>query len=142
MATAMDLLHNRRGVIYSVAPEQPVLDAIKQMATHGVGALLVIQGAKLVGIMSERDYARKVVLLGRSSSDTAVREIMSANVISVRPDDTVDTCMRVMTDRRIRHLPVIDGEKVIGILSIGDLVKAVIDDQKRTIEQLESYIHS
>lgn len=142
MATAMDLLQNRRGVLYSIAPDQPVLEAIKQMATHGVGALLVIQGAKLVGIISERDYARKVVLMGRSSSDTAVHEIMSGNVISVRPNDTVDTCMRVMTERRIRHLPVLEGERIVGILSIGDLVKAVIDDQKRTIEQLESYIHS
>lgn len=142
MATAMDLLQNRRGVLYSIAPDQPVLEAIKQMATHGVGALLVIQGAKLVGIISERDYARKVVLMGRSSGDTAVHEIMTSNVISVRPGDSVDTCMRVVTDRRIRHLPVMDGEKIIGILSIGDLVKAVIDDQKRTIEQLESYIHS
>ena len=142
MTTANDLIAQRRGVLFAVAPDLPVLEAIKEMATRSVGALLVMQGSKLVGIISERDYARKVVLLGRSSSDTAVREIMSDKVISVRPSESLDACMRLMTERRIRHLPVVENGKVEGMLSIGDLVKAVIDDQKRTIEQLESYIHS
>ena len=142
MTTANDLIAQRRGVLFAVAPDLPVLEAIKEMATRSVGALLVMQGSKLVGIISERDYARKVGLLGRSSSDTAVREIMSDKVISVRPSESLDACMRLMTERRIRHLPVVENGKVEGMLSIGDLVKAVIDDQKRTIEQLESYIHS
>jgi CBS domain-containing protein len=142
MLTANDLLANRRGKLHAAAPELPVLEAIKEMAQHSIGALLVMQGAKLVGIISERDYARKVVLLGRSSSDTAVSEIMSATVVTVRPSDSLDHCMRLMTEKRIRHLPVVESGAVIGMLSIGDLVKAVIDDQKRTIEQLESYIHS
>lgn len=142
MTTALDLLAQRRGVLFSITPDAPVLDAIKLMATHSIGALLVMQGEKLLGLISERDYARKIVLLGRSSSQTAVREIMSDPVISVRPADSLDGCMRLMTERRIRHLPVLDAGRVIGILSIGDLVKAVIDDQKRTIEHLESYIHS
>jgi CBS domain-containing protein len=112
------------------------------MADRHVGALLVMKGQELVGIVSERDYARKVILMGRSSSDTPVWEIMTAPVISVSSTQSLDDCMRLVTARRIRHLPVVDAGKVVGMISIGDLVKAVIEDQQHTIEQLENYIHS
>jgi CBS domain-containing protein len=129
-------------VIYSVEPDEPVLDAIQAMAEHSIGAVLVMQGKELKGILSERDYARKVVLLGRSSSDTPSWQIMSSPVVTVTPDDSLDTCMRIMTEKRIRHLPVVAGIQVVGVLSIGDLVKGIIDEQRQTIEQLEAYIHS
>lgn len=139
----VDNLLSRKGqLLHSIAPDEPVLEAIRMMAAHGIGAVLVLKDNELVGIVSERDYARKVVLMGRSSHETPVWQIMSSPVVTVNPTDSLDTCMRVMTDRRIRHLPVTDGGQVIGMLSIGDLVKAVIDDQRRTIEQLEAYIHS
>ena len=112
------------------------------MADRSIGAVLVMRGNELVGIVSERDYARKVVLLGRSSSDTPVWQIMSSPVVTVPPSESIDDCMRIMTERRIRHLPVTDGGRVVGMLSIGDLVKAVIDEQRRTIEELELYIRS
>jgi CBS domain-containing protein len=142
MTLVRQLLDGKGRTIFSVEPEAPVLEAIRAMAAHHVGALLVMQGAKLAGIISERDYARKVILLGRSSADTPVRDIMSSPVITVSPEDTVQTCMKVMTERRVRHLPVSEGGKVIGMVSIGDLVKAVIAEQQQQIEQLESYIHS
>lgn len=142
MITVQELLGRKAGTLHSIEPEQPVLKAIALMATHGIGAALVMKGRRLEGIVSERDYARKVVLLGRSSSDTPVHEIMSSPVVTVTPTDSLDACMRIMTERRIRHLPVVEGEQVVGILSIGDLVKAVIDEQQRTIEQLEAYIRS
>jgi CBS domain-containing protein len=139
----VDSLLSRKGhALHSIAPDEPVLEAIRMMADHGIGAVLVLKDNELVGIVSERDYARKIVLMGRSSDETPVWQIMSSPVVTVNQSDTLDTCMRVMTDRRIRHLPVTDGRQVIGMLSIGDLVKAVIDDQRRTIEQLEAYIHS
>jgi CBS domain-containing protein len=119
-----------------------VLDAIRLMAEHHVGALVVMKGAVLEGIVSERDYARKVILRGRSSADTPVRDIMSSPVLTVTLDTTVQQCMQLMTDRRVRHLPVLEGARVVGMVSIGDLVKAVIAEQKAQIEQLESYIHS
>jgi CBS domain-containing protein len=119
-----------------------VITAIRKMAEHHIGALLVMTGDKLVGIVSERDYARKVVLLGRSSTDTRVADIMTSKVITVIPQQDVHDCMRLMTDKRIRHLPVMHGDRVIGILSIGDLVRAVIEEQERTIADLESYIRS
>ncbi|MEP6939362.1 MAG: CBS domain-containing protein, partial [Rudaea sp.] len=119
---------------------QPVLAAIQMMADKFVGALLVMRGEELAGIVSERDYARKVILKGRSSAQTTVREIMTAEVISVSPGDTVHRCMRLVTDKHIRHLPVVDNGKVVGMLSIGDLVKAVIDDQAEQLEQLQKYI--
>jgi CBS domain-containing protein len=119
-----------------------VLDAIRLMAERHVGALLVMEGDRLAGIVSERDYARKVILLGRSSADTPVREIMTAAVITVQPETPVEACMQIMTERRVRHLPVIEGGRVVGMVSIGDLVKAVIAEQQQHIEQLESYIHS
>jgi CBS domain-containing protein len=119
-----------------------VLDAIRLMAKKGIGAVLVMEGARLVGIVSERDYARKVVLHGRSSSDTAVREIMTAEVVTVSLHDSVEGCMQVVTDSRIRHLPVMDRDEVVGVISIGDLVKAVIEDQKVQLDQLQRYIAS
>jgi IMP dehydrogenase len=112
------------------------------MAEKNVGALVVTEGGKLAGIISERDYARKVILLSKSSHEIAVREIMTSRVITVQPGQTVEQCMALMTEKRIRHLPVTEGEKLIGVLSIGDLVKEVIAEQEQTIKQLESYIHS
>ncbi|MBX5462864.1 MAG: CBS domain-containing protein [Steroidobacteraceae bacterium] len=142
MATVRQLLGIKGNAIFAVGPEDPVLEAIRQMADHRVGALLVMSGSELVGIVSERDYARKVILMGRSSSATPVWQIMSSPVHTVGPDQTVDECMRLMTERRVRHLPVMENGRVVGVISIGDLVKAVIEDQQHTIEQLESYIHS
>ena len=128
--------------IHSIGPDASVIDAIRLMAEQRIGAVLVMEGARLVGILSERDYARKVVLEGRSSKDTPVRDIMTANVIGVRPDDTTDACMQIVTDQRIRHLPVREGDAVIGVVSIGDLVKAVIEDQRLELDQLQRYIAS
>jgi CBS domain-containing protein len=142
MTTTRHLLQRKGSAIYSIGPEDPVLEAIRLMAEHHVGALLVMRGDVLVGIVSERDYARKVILLGRSSSETPVWQIMSSPVTTVSLDTSVGECMRLMTEQRIRHLPVIDGHTIAGVISIGDLVKAVIEDQRQTIEQLESYIHS
>jgi CBS domain-containing protein len=142
MTIVRQLLDRKGRAIFSVEPEAPVLEAIRAMAAHHVGALLVMQAGKLAGIVSERDYARKVILMGRSSADTPVRDIMSSPVLTVSPDDTVQKCMQLMTDRRVRHLPVVDGDAVVGMVSIGDLVKAVIAEQQQQIEQLESYIHS
>ena len=140
MATAVQLLAEKPKAIYSIEPEDPVLEAIELMAEHGIGALLVMKGQELVGIVSERDYARKVILLGRSSSETPVWQIMSAPVLTVAPDDTSAHCMQLMTENRVRHLPVVEQGRVIGVLSIGDLVRAVLLEQQRTIEELEQYI--
>jgi CBS domain-containing protein len=126
--------------IHAIEPERPVLEAIRMMADKYVGALLVMRGSELIGIVSERDYARKVILKGKSSADTPVSEIMSSPVLSVSPGDSAHRCMRLMTEQRIRHLPVVEDSKVIGVLSIGDLVKAVIDDQAEQLEQLQRYI--
>jgi CBS domain-containing protein len=142
MATASALLKHKGRLIYSVPPDAPVLDAIKEMAEHGIGALLVMQHDRLLGVVSERDYARKVILKGRSSSETLVSQIMSTPVLTVRLDQSVNDCMRIMSESRVRHLPVLDGERVVGVLSIGDLVRAVVEEQQQTIEQLEHYIHS
>jgi CBS domain-containing protein len=126
--------------VWSVGPDEPVLEAIRLMADKHIGALPVIRNGELVGIVSERDYARKVILMGRSSSETPVAQIMSTPVKTISPDDAVQRCMEIMTEQRIRHLPVVERGRVIGIISIGDLVKAVIDEQQNTISHLERYI--
>ena len=140
MATVNQLLKVKGGQIFSVAPTDSVLRAIEIMATRHVGALLVMGQDRLLGIISERDYARKVILKNRSSHDTPVGDIMTANPVTVSPDATVHHCMETMTEGRFRHLPVVDKGRVVGMLSIGDLVKAVIEDQSQKIEQLERYI--
>ena len=142
MRTVRQLLEAKSPEIVAIAPAAPVIEAIRAMADHGIGALLVMDGPRLAGIVSERDYARKVVLQGRSSRDTPVSSIMTAEVVTVAPGDSIDHCMQLVTDRRIRHLPVVDGGEVIGVLSIGDLVKAVIELQRRDIDQLQRYIAS
>ena len=126
--------------IHAIAPSASVYDAVKLMAEKNVGALLVKEGEKIAGIITERDYARKIILMGRGSKDTLVRDIMTAEVLYVRPDRTSDECMALMTDNRVRHLPVMDGGKLIGIISIGDLVKDIISEQRFIIDQLEHYI--
>lgn len=128
--------------VWSIEPDVPVLEAIRLMADRRIGALPVMRGTELVGIVSERDYARKVILLGRSSADTPVRDIMTSPVVTIAPDDAVHNCMEIMTQKRIRHLPVVERGRVIGMISIGDLVKAVIEEQQQTITQLERYIAS
>jgi CBS domain-containing protein len=140
MQTVSQLLKVKGGQIFSVAPDDSVLHAIEIMATRHVGALLVMNQGSLLGIISERDYARKVILKSRSSHDTPVSDIMSSPAKTVSPNDTVHRCMELMTEGRFRHLPVVEGAHVVGMLSIGDLVKAVIEDQSKQIEQLERYI--
>lgn len=142
MTTVRHLLDRKGRALYTIEPEDPVLEAVRMMADQHVGALLVMRGTELAGIVSERDYARKVVLHGRSSAETPVWQIMTSRVITVSLDESVQDCMRIMTERHIRHLPVVDSGRVIGMISIGDLVKAVIEEQQQTIEQLQSYIHS
>lgn len=142
MRQVRHLLERKGSDIFAIAPEVPVLEAIKHMAEQRVGALLVMRGERLLGIVSERDYARKVILQGHSSAHTAVSEIMSSPPLTVDPATDVFDCMRLCTDRRIRHLPVVDGERVVGVISIGDLVKEVIEAQAEQIEQLQRYISS
>ena len=140
MQTVNQLLHGKGNQIYSVAPTDSVLHAIEVMATRHVGALLVMSQGTLNGIISERDYARKVILKNRSSHDTPVGDIMTSPAVTVTPTDTIHHCMELMTQRRFRHLPVVESGRVVGMLSIGDLVKAVIEEQSAQIEQLERYI--
>ena len=140
MRQVKHLLEVKGNAVYTIAPEASVLDAIRTMAERGIGALLVTRAGELVGIVSERDYARKVILKNRSSKDTPVSEIMTPTPLCVNPASSVDECMRLCTDQRVRHLPVMDDGKVIGVVSIGDLVKAVIDDQALEIDQLQRYI--
>lgn len=140
MLQARHLLDEKGHDVHSIEPDEAVLAAIRAMAERGIGALLVMHGADLVGVVTERDYARNVILRGRSSKDTSVADIMDIAVATVAPTDTVDTCMRLCTERRVRHLPVIENGKVVGVLSIGDLVKAVISEQTEQIEHLQRYI--
>ncbi len=142
MNTVKDLLDDKGYQLFSLTPGDTVYDAIALMAERSVGALLVLEGRKLVGILSERDYARKVILQGRRSQDTPVRDIMTTEVVCVSRDRTVEQCMSLMTDKRIRHLPVVEGSEVIGMISIGDVVRAVILEKQHLIEQLERYITS
>jgi CBS domain-containing protein len=143
MSQVRHLLEAKGSKVFSIAPDAPVLEAIKHMAEHRIGALLVMRGDELVGVVSERDYARKVILQGRSSAQTAVSDIMRVGPLSVGPDTDVFDCMRLCTDGRVRHLPVVDdSKKVVGVISIGDLVKAVIDAQADQIEHLQRYITS
>ena len=142
MTTLQMLLEGKGHDVWSVHPDDTVLDAIKMLAEKDIGALIVIKDDKPVGIFTERDYARNVYLKGKSSLDTAVRDVMVAPVICVKPDQTVDECMALMTAKRFRHLPIMDGDELVGMVSIGDLVKSVIAEQQFTIEQMEQYIHS
>jgi CBS domain-containing protein len=142
MRTVRHLLEAKAPEVFAIGPSAPVIDAIRLMAEKRIGAVLVMDAGRLVGILSERDYARKIVLQGRSSKDTPVRDIMTADVISVGLHDSADRCMQIVTDSRIRHLPVLDGDAVLGVISIGDLVKAVIEDQQLELAQLQRYIAS
>lgn len=140
MKTVRQLLRTKGTDVFWIPPQATVLDAIKLMAEREIGALIVTEDDSVVGILSERDYARKVLLKGRSSRDTPIRDIMTTNVIFAEPDQDVDHCMTVMTEKRVRHLPVLEEGRLIGIVSIGDLVKSIISEQQETIEQLENYI--
>ena len=142
MTTAAQILHAKPdSAVYTTTPDASVFEAVREMARRNVGALVVMEGEAVVGIVTERDYARKIVLLARSSRDTEVQDIMTAAVMYVRPTQTVEECMALMTDKRLRHLPVMDDDgELLGVISICDLVKQVIADQKHVIEQLEHYI--
>jgi CBS domain-containing protein len=142
MRNVNQILELKGGSVIAVPREAPVLEVIRLMADNHIGSVLVMQGDELVGIATERDYARKVILQGRSSAETPVGQIMSSPVVSVLPTDTAQTCMQIMTTRKIRHLPVLDEGRVVGLISIGDLVKAVIEDQQHEIAQLQQYIAS
>ncbi|MCC8552421.1 CBS domain-containing protein [Xanthomonas hortorum] len=142
MQTVRQLLGTKQVEVFAVAADATVIEAIRLMAEKGIGAVLVMDGPRLIGIVSERDYARKVVLRDRASSTTSVAEIMSTEVVTVSPSDTVERCMQLMTDGRFRHLPVVENGRVHGVISIGDLVKAVIENQQRDIDQLQRYIAS
>ena len=138
--TVESVLKQKKTDLWSVSPQTKVFDAIKMMAEKNIGALLVVEGKTLIGIATERDYARKVVLLGKSSRETPVSEILSLPMVKAKPSNSVDECLRLMTENRVRHLPILDGETVIGVVSIGDLVNWVISAQDVTIKQMENYI--
>lgn len=140
MRTASDIIAYKGRTVWSVSPDDTVLHALGVMAEQEIGAVLVLEGNRLAGILSERDYARKVVLMGRSSRESAIRDVMTRDVICVRPDHTIEECLALMTERRVRHLPVIDKGALCGLVSIGDLVKATIAEQEYVIEQLQHYI--
>jgi CBS domain-containing protein len=140
MRTVSDILRSKGTIVFSVKPTDTVLDALGVMAEHDIGSVVVQDGDKLVGILTERDYARKVVLAGRSSKDSQIKDIMTTHVICVTPDRSIEECMGLMTDKHCRHLPVLDKKQVVGVVSIGDLVKAQIAEHEFTIAQLQSYI--
>ena len=140
MKLVSDILNSKGHEIWAVKPDDTVFDSLQLMADKGIGALLVMNGDKLVGIVTERDYARKVILEGKSSKDTTVKEVMTTKVLCVSPERTVDECMALMTDKRARHLPVLDHKHVVGVVSIGDLVNALISEQQILIDQLQHYI--
>ena len=140
MTRVRDILAVKGQTVHSIEPAASVYDAMKLMADKGIGALMVMEGIKVVGVVSERDYARKVILQGRSSRSTQVNEIMTSQVLYARLDQNIEECMAVMTEKRVRHLPVMEEGKVVGVISIGDLVKSIITEQKFIIEQLERYI--
>jgi CBS domain-containing protein len=142
MRNVNQILEGKAGRLVAVPQEAPVLEVIRLMAEHHIGSVLVMQGHELVGIATERDYARKVILQGRSSAETPVAQIMSSPVVTISPTDTAQTCMQLMTHRKIRHLPVVEDGRVLGLVSIGDLVKAVIEDQQQEIAHLQQYIAS
>lgn len=142
MTTVRLLLKEKGHNIFTVGPDETVFDAIRKMADENIGSLVVCEGKKLIGIITERHYARNVFLKGRASPSTLVKDVMETQVVFVRPDQTVDECMAVMSEKRVRHLPVMDQGKLIGIISIGDLVKHIISDQKFTIDQLTHFISS
>ena len=140
MTTISQILRVKGGEIWSVTPDETVFNAIRLMAEKNVGALMVLEGDHMRGIVSERDYARKVILKGKSSKDTHVREIMTSDIITIRPDQSIEECMGLMTMNHIRHLPVVENEKLLGMISIGDVVKAIISEKEFTINQLKNYI--
>jgi len=142
MKTVKHILHNKSAVVHSVRPETSVLEALKIMMEKNISALLVTEGEQLKGIFTERDYARKIILQGKSSKDTAISEVMTNEPHTITPDEAIDECMQLMTNNHFRHLPVLENGTVIGMLSIGDLEKYIIEDQQQTISQLESYINS
>jgi CBS domain-containing protein len=142
MRIVSQILERKGGRVVTVSKEAPVLDAVRLMAEHHIGAVLVMQGEELIGIASERDYARKVVLQGRSSGETPVGMIMSSPVICVTPAESVSACMSIMTEQHIRHLPVLEDNRLVGVVSIGDLVKELIEEQKQEIDYLQQYIAS
>jgi CBS domain-containing protein len=142
MKTVNNIVQNNFKSIFSVSPETSVLDALQVMMDKNISALLVMDGTKLKGIFTERDYARKIILVGKSSKATKIKEVMSEKLVTIELGTSIDHCMQIMTERRIRHLPIIENGLVIGIISIGDLVKFVIEDQQQTIEQLQNYISS
>ncbi len=140
MITVYHILQGKGNQVWSVSPDTLVYDALKLMADKNLGAVLVVEQGKLVGIFSERDYARKVILMGKSSKEIPVKEIMTEQVLYVRPNHSIEECMALMTNKRIRHLPVLEGEQLVGVISIGDVVKAFISEQEFVIKQLENYI--
>jgi len=142
MTTVQQLLDEKGHAVSSIRPDESVFDAIEKMAGENIGSLVVMDEGKLVGIITERHYARKIILKGKASAKTPVRDIMSTRVICARPEQSVEECMAVMTERSVRHLPILDKKQVVGMISIGDLVKSIISDQKFIIDQLEHYIHS
>ena len=140
MGKVRNILHNKGNTIYSVEPDMMVYRAIELMCEKNIGGLLIVENGKLVGIFTERDYARKLILKGKSSKDTPIKDLMTSNLVTVSPETSIDDCMRVMTGRKIRHLPVLDKGNLVGIISIGDVVHFIIEEQKSIIEHLEHYI--